>query len=277
MMANRILPLMIFLTLFTTVNAQPVLLKSSGAGKTFQLKIYYGTEGKGAFVQYVGQQSIIPLKLTSRKVQTPTRHEVVKSIVTYTWDELLDGKVNGSYGLTGNSEKVSKAWYKRKADGKQFQLIHSSEAQELGADSYLLHGVMITFQHTMGELLTFTYPNKSIKTYHLPDFDHPDPLRNATIADYNFDGYDDVAFSIPDAGMGVYRTFSIFLYDPLSKRFQELAEPNDPRASCSGLYDVTLDTKNKLLMTSCRGAAKWWRDVYRYTEGNKLKWLRTTP
>lgn len=40
-----------------------------------------------------------------------------------------------------------------------------------------------------------------------------------TIADYNFNGFDNVAFSIPDAGMGVYRTFSIYLYNPKSKRF----------------------------------------------------------
>ncbi len=49
----------------TQLRAQPFLLTSARTKPSFSLKIYYGTEGKGAFVQYSGQKGII---LSSSKV-----------------------------------------------------------------------------------------------------------------------------------------------------------------------------------------------------------------
>lgn len=269
-MIKKILPIIVLVMMFSEVSAQPFSLKSTGETKAFRLNIYYGDEGKGAFVQYRGQQGIIRLKIKSRSQQGKTGH----SKITYVWDEVLEGKLTGSYGLTQEADKLSAAWYKRNKDGKQFQLEHAPDQQaHTEPDKYLLNGVLISFYHTSNELLTFSYPDGSTKTSQLPGFDQPDPRRQGSIADYNFDGYDDVAFSIPDAGMGVYRTFDIFLYNPKSKRFQTLAEPNDPKANCSGLCDVTLDQRNKLLMTSCRGGSTWWKDVYRFSNGNKLVWV----
>ncbi|TKC09203.1 XAC2610-related protein [Pedobacter frigoris] len=269
-MIKKILPIIVLVMMFSEVIAQPYSLKSTGGAKAFRLNIYYGTEGKGGFVQYRGQQGIIPLKVKSHRQQGKTGY----SKTTYVWDEVYDGKLTGSYGLTQEADKLSGAWYKRNKDGRQFQLEHVADQDaHTGIDKYLLHGVLISFYHTTDELLLFSYPDGSTKTSQLPGFDQPGPRRQGSIADYNFDGYDDVAFSIPDAGMGVYRTFDIFLYSPKSKRFQILAEPNDSKANCSGLCDVTLDQKNKLLMTSCRGGATWWKDVYRFSNTNKLVWV----
>lgn len=269
-MIKKILPILILVMMFSKVMAQPFSLKSTSVTKPFRLNIYYGTEGKGAFVQYRGQQGIIPLKVKSRISQGKS----VQPKVTYLWDEIVRGKVTGSYGLSQQAEKLSAVWYKRNKDGKQFQLEQEPDQGESPLmDKYLLHGVLISFYHTPDEQLLFSYPDGSKKNSQLPGFDQPGPRRQGNIADYNFDGYDDVAFSIPDAGMGVYRTFSIFLYDPKAKRFQLLAEPTDANANCSGLCDVTLDQKNKLLMTACRGGATWWKDVYRFSGANKLIWV----
>ncbi|MGQ7854361.1 XAC2610-related protein [Pedobacter sp. WC2501] len=241
--------------------------------KPFSLDIYFGTEGKGAFVQYRGQQGIISLRLKTRS----NHGSLAAPKVTYVWDEVIGGKATGSYGLTQEAGKLSGIWYKRSKDGKQFQLEQIiAPGDEARIDKYLLHDVLISFRHTSDNLLVFSYSDGSTKTSQLPGFDHPDPRRLGTIADYNFDGFDDVAFSIPDEGMGVYRTFSIYLYNPKSKRFQLLAEPNAPQGKCSGLCDVTLDKKNKLLMSSCRGGATWWTDVYRYSNSSKLMWVKSS-
>jgi len=271
-MIKNLITLIFLAFIFSGATAQPFLLKSTGGNKSFYLNIYYGTEGKGAFVQYRGQQGIIPLRLKSRISQGKT----VQSKITYVWDEVIKGKVTGTYGLTQEAEKISVVWYRNNKNQKRFQLEQSANKEDYaGVGKYVLHGVLISFRHTSNELLIFSYPDGRTKTSHLPGFDHPDPQRQGTIADYNFDGYDDVAFSLPDAGMGVYRTFSIYLYNPSTKRFNILAEPNAPKAKCSGFCDVTLDKKNKLLLTACRGAARWWNEVYKFSDNNTLTWVRS--
>ncbi|WP_316800740.1 XAC2610-related protein [Pedobacter frigidisoli] len=256
--------------LFSFAGAQPVVLRSTGIRKAFQLSIYPGADGKGACVQYLGQHGFIPLKLKSRVAKGGV------SKVVYVWDEVIDGKATGSYGLSMEAGSSSTAWYKRNKDNKIFKLAVATSRDTITTlDKYLLHGTLISFSHSTNKPLLFSYPDGSSKLKQLPDFDQPDPLRMGTIADYNFDGYDDVAFSIPDAGMGVYRIFSIYLYHPSSKRFEALTDPDHPKASCAGLCDVTLNQKNKLLYTSCRGGANWWKDVYRYSDHNTLIWLKS--
>ncbi|WP_431292761.1 XAC2610-related protein [Pedobacter sp. P26] len=272
-MLKKLLSLMVPVLLFYQAAAQPFSLQSTTGARPFILDIYFGTEGKGAFVQYRGQQGIISLRLETRS----SHGSLTAPKVTYVWDEVIGGKVTGSYGLTQEAGKLSGIWYKRSKDGKQFQLEQIiAPGDEARIDKYLLHDVLISFRHTSDNLLIFSYGDGSTKTSQLPGFDHPDPRRLGTIADYNFDGFDDVAFSIPDEGMGVYRNFTIYLYNPKSKRFHLLAEPNATQGKCSGLCDVTLDKKNKLLMSSCRGGATWWTDVYRYSNSGKLTWVKSS-
>lgn len=249
------------------LKAQPFLLKSSRGGQPFLLNIYYGTDGKGAYVKYLGQQGIIPLRLKSRRAQG--KSPAVQ--LTYVWDEVLNGKMTGTYQLSQQGNVIAAAAYFRNKDQKLFKLeqVKNPEADEEKA-GYLLHGTLISFSNGMDDRLMFRYPGKLTQTERLPGFDSPHPQRKGTIADYNFDGYDDVAFSIPDAGMGVYRTFTIYLYNPVSKRFEQLAEPQDPRAKCSGFCDVTLDRQHKWLITACRGGASWWKNVYQYTGAKQL-------
>lgn len=259
------------------VHAQPFDFKSVGEAKTFRLRIYFGTGGKGAFVQYRGQKGIIPLQIKSRKVDNPERKNGQPDVASYVWDEVVNGKVTGSYGLTVGLREVMEIWYLRKKDGKHFSLESTDQksAGYDGEDKYLLHGALLYFNHTEHHQFSIIYPDGKKKTMQLPDFDHPDYTRQSTIADYNFDGYDDIAFSIPDAGMGVYRIFSIWLYQPKSGQFERLPDPDYSRSSCSELCDVRVDSKKKLLFTSCRGGASWWQDVYRFNSQNKLVWVKS--
>ena len=271
---KKIIMVMKLAMLISPTMAQPFLLKSTG-GAAFRVDIYCSADGKGAFVQYRNHQGIIPLKI-KRVVKYNNEPDAGFNKATYVWNEIVGGKVSGSYSVTREADKITGAWYNREKDGKQFQLEKADQPEnEKGLNKYLLHNVLISFYQTSNEQLTFSYANGNTQHIRLPGFDHPDPVRRGIIADYNFDGYDDVAFSIPDSGMGVYHTFSIFLYDPSLKVFHQLAEPTESRAKCSGLCDVTLDAKNKLLLTSCRGAATWWKDVYRFSKINRLVWVNS--
>ncbi|WP_406827125.1 XAC2610-related protein [Pedobacter sp. KACC 23697] len=269
MMIRKLKLIMVFAMISWAAHAQPFLLKSTSGAKPFLMNIYYAAGGEGAYVKYHGQQGFIALSLKNRTAQGKTS----TSKVSYTWDELVQGKVTGVYKLSQEGNQVSAASYLRYKDHQLFKL-EQAKNHEDGSEKtgFLLHGTVISFSKGMDEMLSFRYPDKITKV-HLPGFDSPDPQRIGTIADYNFDGFDDVAFSIPDAGMGVYRTFTIYLYNPVSKRFDLLAEPNDPRAKCSGFCDVTLDKKNKLLITACRGGATWWNNEYKYTTAKHLTWI----
>ena len=275
---KRILTILFLFLIIAGANAQPFDLKSVGEAKAFRLRIYFGTQGKGAFVQYQGQKGIIPLQVKSRTVDSTERKSGQPDFTTYVWNEVVNGKVTGSYGLKLGLREILDIWYLRKKDGKRFSLKSTDQKSENydGEDQYLLHGALLSFNHIKHDQLSIAYPGGKKKVMQLPDFDNPNQVRQSVIADYNFDGYDDIAFSIPDAGMGVYRIFSIWLYNPKSRQFEKLPDPDYSRSNCSDLCDVRIDSKKKLLFTSCRGGASWWQDVYRFSSPNKLVWVKSS-
>ncbi len=269
--------LLCFMILSSTVMGKTFHLTSVNQAKQFSLSIYCTPEGKGAFVQYAGQKSFMPLRLKKYVVSVLTNGNKQPEGYYYEWNEILDGNVTGSYAITEQSGRVTAAWYVRNKDGKRFTLQGTNkDASPDNVQKYLLHNVLITFAWTStDDQFMFTYPDGKVDSPNFISLDAPDVSRSCYIKDYNFDGYDDLAFSLPDAGMGVYHTFNIWLYDPATKRFKHLQESQDTRAKCSCLCDVTLNTKQKLLYTACRGGARWWQDVYRVGKDNQLIWLRS--
>lgn len=268
----------VFLSLFINYTyAQPFSLQSVNEAKQFRLTLYFGTNGKGAFVQYAGQVGVIELRIKSCTVDSAVIKNEQPAATVYQWDEIIDGKITGSYGLTEKMGTASDVWYKRSKDGKRFSL--EQAAQKKGVvdfkDKLLLHGALLSFSYDTDNLLTIDYFNRKTVSLHLPEFDSPNAARQAHIEDYNFDGYDDIGFSIPDAGMGVYRIFAIWLYDPATKRFEKLQDPDYSKSHCSELCDVTINKTKKLLYTACRGGANWWQDVYRFVNGKKLVWVQS--
>jgi len=277
-MNPKIIKLLLGAILFTlNVSAKTFRLTSTSSAKPFSLQINCTPEGKAAFVQYQGQQSFMPLRLKKFTKSVLTNSNQQPESYHYQWDELLNGQINGTYAITEHAGRITEASYVRNSDGKRFNLVAASKNATLDQrQQYLLHGVLITFTWTsIDDQFKFSYPDGKIITPRYLSLDAPDQERTCYIKDYNFDGYDDLAFSLPDAGMGVYHTFNIWLYNPGTKRFEPLKEPTDARAKCSGLCDVTLNPRQKLIYTACRGGARWWQEVYRMGKNNELVWLRS--
>lgn len=256
------------------LQAQPVTLKSVDAEKEFRLKLYYGNGGKGAFAQYEGKKEIIPLRVKSYRLDTisggpgqPAKHYFV-------WDEMVKGKFNGTYKMLQMKNYIVDPTYMRATDFRHFNLeLVEEEGDPDGDDQYLLHGARISFNHFYNNKLLIEYPDGKKMNAELPFPDSPDAAQQSIIEDYNFDGYDDLAFTIPDAGMGVYSMFTIYLYNPKTKRFELFKEPDYSKSSCSCLCDVSVDKEHKLLYTGCRGGASWHQDAYRFDKNGVLRWV----
>jgi len=91
-------------------------------------------------------------------------------------------------------------------------------------------------------------------------------------ADYNFDGYQDLATS---ATLGqVNESFTVYLYQPGSGQFRALAAPTGPEVSCEGLWTLSPDPASRTLSSSCRSGPMWYSDVYRY-QGDRLYLYRS--
>lgn len=268
-----ILLLLIISSSLTQSMAQPFLLKSR-TKPAFSLKVYYGSKGKGAFVHYSGQKGIIPLRLKSYKRYSTDQEYGQPDEQVYVWNEMVNGKISGTYSLREGLRYVTDAWYLRGRDNRKFDLEEPQKKEKYdGVGKYLLHGTLIEFNHFYNDTLIFRYPNKTVSVLILPEIIQPGGARQSHIADYNFDGYDDVGFSVADAGMGVYQQYTIYLYNPQCHQFYPLEEPEyTEKVKCSCFCDVALDEKKKELRTSCRGGARWWHDVWRFTNG-KLEWV----
>lgn len=255
-------------------HAQPFTLKSVDEAKEFSLKIYYGTQGKGAFVQYEGQKGIIPLKIKRFDVGKSGREDGQPDFTSYVWEEIIDEKINGTYYLTEGLRDLFDIKYIRKKDNRTFKFEEDKTEKFDGVSKFLLHDVIIDYNIFYDNHLKFIYQDKQIVNLELSDVDSPNFSRHATINDYNFDGFDDISFSIPDAGMGVYRIFTVFLYNPKTKKFQELIEPDFSKSKCECLCDLKVDKNKKIIFSGCRGGARWWNDFYQYKNG-KLIWIRS--
>lgn len=273
MKSFKILTLVFFI--FTCrYHAQPFTLKSVDEAKEFSLKIYYGTQGKGAFVQYKGQKGIIPLKIKKVAIDDSQGEYNQPNFTSYVWEEIIEGKINGTYYLTEGLRDLFDVKYIRKKDNRTFKFEEDKTEKFDGVSKFLLHDVMIDYNIVYDNRLKFMYSNKQTVNLELPDIDNPNYSRQAIIEDYNFDGFDDISFSIPDGGMGVYRVFIVFIYKAKIKKFEKLIEPDFSKSKCECLCDLKIDKNKKIISSECRGGARWWKDFYQYKTG-KLVWVRS--
>ncbi|MCC9072644.1 hypothetical protein LNQ49_13740 [Flavobacterium sp. F-65] len=94
------------------------------------------------------------------------------------------------------------------------------------------------------------------------------------IEDYNFDGYTDFAYYHLDDGMGVYTIYQIFTYNPESNYFKKLRIPSNYSSKCDEFCDIQVNKKEKTLLSSCRGGARWHTDIWKFDKNKNLTLLK---
>lgn len=255
--------------------AQPFTFISKNTAKPIVFTLSWTGDGKAAFVRYKGKSAVIPLKLKHSDLDTTERSAGQPDTQYYKWNELYGGQVTGEYGLSMLGKNLYDVYYIRYNDGRRFEFTMMEDSAPFdGKQQALLHQVMFNFNVSENNMLEIKYGNGTVvrkALTALPD----NGIRYTMIADYNFDGYDDISFSSPDFGQGVYRIFDIFLFDPATKKYKLLELPANGKRVCGELCDVKINIKTKTLSSSCRGGAGWHRDDYRFDKTGKLVWLKS--
>ena len=257
--------------------AQPFTFQSKNTAKPIEFTLGWHNSGRGAYVLYKGKTEPITLQIRSFKTDTTQRADHQPDEQQYVWDEVYKGQVTGTYGLTMMAHNIYDVFYIRKSDNKRFDFDFMEEkALDFdGEKMALLHGVQLHYNITYNNTFQVKYPGKnaSFLLTALPD---GEAYRYENIADYNFDGYNDIAFSVPDAGYGVFRYFDIFLYNPVTKTFNPLLLPAHETLQCQQFCNVVIDAKHKQLSSSCRGGAKWHTDLFSFDKKGGIIYLKST-
>ncbi|WP_316800916.1 hypothetical protein [Pedobacter frigidisoli] len=142
---------------------------------------------------------------------------------------------------------VLSAWYDRGSDHRRFKFSEVNlEPAGKEIQKMLLNDILINYStDAVKNLVYFRSAKGEGQMANTDAIDALEAERKSYIEDYNFGGYDDFAFSIPDAGMGIYRAFNIWLYTPKTRRYNALLPSGDKRSKCNCLCDVTPGKKIK--------------------------------
>ena len=104
----------------------------------------------------------------------------------------------------------------------------------------------------------------------IKDFDQTEKEITIAVDDYNFDGFQDFSIHQPDAGQGVYEVYSLYIYNQKTSKFNLVEVPEKPEPNCIFLCDLKIDRKNKRIISSCRGGAKWHKDYWVFNKKGKI-------
>lgn len=263
----KYLTLILILVFFclTKADAQPFKFNAVGVKKPFSFHFGWHNK-KGAYVWYDGQKTPIPLKLKSYERDTSQREDHQPDVEYYKWTELVNGKATGEYKLTSMLRTISDVEYLRYKDQKIFKFeIDDTEKYE-GKNMTLLHGIQVHFYTFFKDDLTIRYPDLKEGKFELYELDEGKP-RYVYIEDYNFDGIDDIAFSVTD-GEGLNVAYNVFIYNPKLKKFVPLKEPEN--SQCGYLLNLKVEKQSKTLTVTCKSNNHWKTLTYRYNKAGKL-------
>jgi len=246
--------------------------KSIGEKKPIYFQLgYSGT--KGAFVWYKGQTQPIPLKLKSLDIDSSDRDSGQPNFNTYKWTEVYNGKVTGEYGFTEWPRNVEDIYYKRYSDGRVFKFKVDESEEYDGKSMALLHNVQFHFYSFYQDSLRIVYPNGIKKNFLLnPLPEDKDRARYVYVEDYNFDGIDDIAFSVTD-GEGLVVAYDVFIYNKVTKQFTKLTAPAGAKG-CGEFTNLKINAERKELSTTCKSGPRWLGYTYKFNSAGKLYLLK---
>jgi hypothetical protein len=261
----QILLLCVALPGFT--NAQ-MNFKSIGTQQPIFLTIgWHGT--KTGFVWYKGQKEPIALQFKSLDIDSSERASGQPDFYTYKWTEMYKGKATGEYGFTEWPRNVADIYYLRFRDGKKFTFELIEEKEYKGNSMALVHNAQFHYYSFYKDSLTIKYQDGTQQQYLLNRLEEESGRsRSFYIDDYNFDGADDVAFSITD-GEGLHVVYDVFIYNPEKKTFSRLQLPGKEEG-CGYFTNLKRDEDRKELITQCKSGPSWLSYTYKFDRSGKL-------
>lgn len=237
--------------------------KSVGIAKPIEFTFGF-QHTEGAFVWYKGQKEPIALKLKALEIDSSERESGQPDFHYYRYTEMYNGKATGEYGITEWPRNVADIYYIRYKDGKKFKfdLLEKDEVYD-GKSMVLLHGVQFHYYAFYKDSLTLVYPNGSKLKLLVNELDE-DKVRRVKIKDYNYDGIDDISFDIT-SGDGLHVAYNVFIYNPVTKKFNELKEPT------GGYFtNLKIDAEHKSLTTNTKSGPRWFTQTYKFNKLGKL-------
>ncbi|WP_316776828.1 XAC2610-related protein [Pedobacter antarcticus] len=153
-----------------------------------------------------------------------------------------------------------------------FMFPESSIAQPFNSDSSLviLHDVKFKFSTFHDQNLTISYQDGETSRINLEESPEDKP-RYCEIADFNFDGIDDIGFVFTDE-TGLNLIYNIFIYSPLSKKFITLFLP-DLEEDKFRILNPKFNTTDKSLTVSYKSGPSWSSYRYKFGKNYKLKFI----
>lgn len=271
-MCNIKFRIVILFVIFPIVVKSQMQLKSVGLAKPFELELGY-QDKKGGYVWYKGQKQPIALKFKSLVVDSSERSSGQPDFHYYKFTEIYQGKATGEYGFTEWPRNLDDIYYLRYKDRKRFELSLIAGQSFTGKSMVLVNEVQFHYYVTYKDSLTISYRDGSNQHYLLNALDEDnDRVRYVDIADYNFDGIADVAFSVTD-GQGVNVVYDVFIYDPKHKKFNQLQLPKGAN-DCGFFINLKRDPKKRQLHTTCKTKGGWEEYTYVFNQLGKLVLLK---
>lgn len=153
-----------------------------------------------------------------------------------------------------------------------FILPESSTAQPFNSDSSLviLHDVKFKFSAFYDRDLTISYQDGEISKINLEESPEDKP-RYCEIADFNFDGIDDIGFIFTDE-TGLNLIYNIFIYNPQSRKFLPLFLP-DLEEDKFRILNPKFNTTDKSLTVSYKSGPSWISYRYKFGKNYRLKFI----
>lgn len=113
-----------------------------------------------------------------------------------------------------------------------------------------------------GEHYRLRQPDGSQIELEIPEANEAEP--RFEVADYDFDGHDDLGVSIA-AGM-VNEAYHLYLYRPAQRRYEFLPMPETliDRINCSSFSGLERKVAERALYSNCRSGPRWYYDAFRF-------------
>lgn len=253
--------------------AQPFNFRSTNTAKPIELTLSWHNMGKGASVLYKGKTQLIALKLKSYDRDTSDRAIRQPDIDTYKWLEVYQGKVTGEYGVTVMLRNIDDMYYIRYSDRKKFKFEYAPDDKPYdGKNLAFLHETAFHFNNDQPNTLQILYKSGLTKNF-LLDAPPADLSRYCMILDYNFDGFDDIAFAHPTPQF-VNTISNVFIYQPKTKTFERLSLPKGETENGYNLYNIKTLPKQKKLAIAYQKDAKWLYHNYQFNQQGQLVRLK---